>query len=83
MIMFCENVDAFSHDSASSEIVVTSLMNSSWLVKRGLWLWSILVMWFECRFPDTEVDGSNPGIRMLCPSARHFIRIASVDSAVK
>ena len=25
---------------------------------------------------------SNPGISMLCPSGRHFIRIASVDSAV-
>ena len=23
---------------------------------------SILVMWSECRFLDTEVDGSNPGI---------------------
>ena len=45
--------------------------------------WSILVMWLECWFLDTEVDGSNPGISMLCPWARHFIRIASVDSAVK
>ena len=44
---------------------------------------SILVMWLECRFQDTEVDGSNPGSSMLCPRARHFIRIASVDSAVK
>ena len=32
---------------------------------------------------DTEVDGSNPGSSMLFPWARHFIRIASVDSAVK
>ena len=46
-------------------------------------LWSILVMWLECRFLDTEIDGSNPDISMLCPSARHFISIASVDSAVK
>ena len=30
-------------------------------------VWSILVMWLECRFWDTEVDGSNPGISMLCP----------------
>ena len=30
-----------------------------------------------------EVDSSNPGsISMLCPSARRFIRVASVDSAV-
>ena len=43
----------------------------------------ILVMWLECRFLDTEVDGSNPSISMLCPWARHFICIASVDSAVK
>ena len=28
-----------------------------------------------------EVDGSNPGINMLCLRAMHFIRIASVDSA--
>ena len=32
---------------------------------------------------DTEVDGSNPGSSMLFPWARHSIRIASVDSAVK
>ena len=32
---------------------------------------------------DTEVDGSNPNISMLFPWARHFIRIDSVDSAVK
>ena len=44
---------------------------------------SVLVEWLECRFLDTEVDGSNPSISMLCPLARHFIRIASVDSAVK
>ena len=32
---------------------------------------------------DTEVDGSNPGSSMLFPRARHFIHIASVDSAVE
>ena len=32
---------------------------------------------------DTEVDVSNPGSSMLFPCVRHFIRIASVDSAVK
>ena len=40
-------------------------------------------MWLECQFLDTEDDGSNPGISMLCPRARHFICIASVDSSVK
>ena len=45
--------------------------------------WSILVVLLECRFLDTEVYGSNPGFSMLCPSTRHFIRIASFDSAVK
>ena len=40
-------------------------------------------MWIERRFLDTEVDGAKPGISMLCSLARHFIRIASVDSAVK
>ena len=40
-------------------------------------------MWLECRFLDTDVDGSNPGISMWCPRARNFIRIASVDLAVK
>ena len=29
--------------------------------------WSILVVWLECRFLDTEVDGSNPGSSMLFP----------------
>ena len=32
---------------------------------------------------DTEADGSNPGISILCHCERHSIRIASVDSAVK
>ena len=32
---------------------------------------------------DTEVDGSDPSISMFFPWARDFIRIASVDSAVK
>ena len=32
---------------------------------------------------DTKVDGSNPSINMFSPWARDFIRIASVDSAVK
>ena len=40
-------------------------------------------MWLECRFWGTEVDGSNPGIRVMCHLARHLNRIASVDSAVK
>ena len=40
-------------------------------------------MWLECRFQDTVVDGSDPGFSMLYPCARHFFRIASVDSAVK
>ena len=32
---------------------------------------------------DAEVDGSSPCISMFSPWARDFIRIASVDSAVK
>ena len=28
---------------------------------------SILVVWLECRFQNTEVDSSNPGNSMLCP----------------
>ena len=44
---------------------------------------TMLDMWLQCRFLDTEVDGSNRGISMLCLLARLFIRIASVDSAVK
>ena len=32
---------------------------------------------------DTNVDGSIPSIKMFSPRARDFIRIASVDSAVK
>ena len=44
-------------------------------------IWSKLVLWLECRFLDSDVDGSNPGISMLCPWARHFICISSVDSA--
>ena len=28
---------------------------------------SILVVWLECRFLETEVDGSNPGNSMLFP----------------
>ena len=36
-------------------------------VVKLLLFWSILVMWLECRFLDTEVDGLNPGINILCP----------------
>ena len=32
---------------------------------------------------DTKVDGSIPSINMFSPCVRDFIRIASVDSAVK
>ena len=32
---------------------------------------------------DTNVDGSIPSINMFSPWARDFIRISSVDSAVK
>ena len=28
---------------------------------------NILVMWLECRFLDTDVDGSTLGVSMLCP----------------
>ena len=45
--------------------------------------WSTLAMWLECRFMDTEVGFSKPGISMLSPCTRHFIRIATVDSSVK
>ena len=30
-------------------------------------VWSILVTSLECRFLDTKLDGSIPGISMLCP----------------
>ena len=29
-------------------------------------VWSILVMWLECCFLDTEAESLNPGISMLC-----------------
>ena len=45
---------------------------------------SILVMWVRCRFLDTAMECLRPGcINMLCPWARHLIRIVSADSAVK
>ena len=31
------------------------------------WYWGLLVVWLECRYLDTEVDGANPGISILCP----------------
>ena len=40
-------------------------------------------MWLECMFLVTEVDDLRPDINMLCPQARQFICIASVDSAAK
>ena len=56
-------------------IVVTAKV----YIKKVIRLW-----WSKCGDTEgTEVDGSNPGISMLCPWARHFIRIASVDSATK
>ena len=44
----------------------------------------ILVMWLECRFLDRDVNGSKVSSNsMLCPLAGQFIRIASVNLAVK
>ena len=57
-------------------------INSSLYIHIYIYM-SILVVWFECRFLVTEVDGSNPGNSMLFAWARYFICIASVDSAVK
>ena len=37
----------------------------------------------RCRFWIQKVDGWNTSINMFSPCARDFIRIASVDSAVK
>ena len=30
-------------------------------------IWSLFVMWQECRFLYIEIDGSKPGISILCP----------------
>ena len=43
------------------------LINSLIFFLKQLQVRSILVMWLKCRFLDTEVDGSNPGIGMLYP----------------
>ena len=45
-------------------------------------LWTIGVV-VRMSILDTKVDGSIPSINMFSPWARDFIRIASVDSAVK
>ena len=58
--------------------VVTARTRCGWIKLRecgkllygrrySLKLLSILIMWLECWFLDTEVDGSNPSISMLCP----------------
>ena len=60
-----------------------------WAVWTATWAgiilvhWSTLVMWLDCRFLNTEIEGSNPGTSMLYSWARHFICISSVDSDVK
>ena len=42
----------------------------------------ILDVWIRRRSLDTEVDDANPRLyQFLCPSARHLIRIASLESA--
>ena len=44
---------------------------------------TLLVMSVRCRILDTVIDGSTPGyISLMCPRAKHFIRITSFDSAV-
>ena len=48
----------------------------------------LLILWYNgnvviMSVSNMAVDGSYPGIGMMCPRERHFIRIASVDSAVK
>ena len=41
--------------------------NYELLIMAELLITCILVNLLECRFLDAEVDGSNPGINMLCP----------------
>ena len=40
-------------------------------------------MLLECRFQDTEVDGSNPAASICCVLKQDTFAFASVDSAVK
>ena len=56
------NIVAFARNI---QFQVTQIIN--WLKVNTKSDRSILVMWLECRFLDTEVDGLNTGISMLCP----------------
>ena len=53
---------------------------STYLVIDSLWTIGVVV---RMSILDTKVAGSNLSINMFSPWARDFIRIASVDSAVK
>ena len=45
---------------------------------------SILIIWLGCQFLNTTIKDSSPDyITMLCPWARHYIHVVSVESAVK
>ena len=58
------NIDTdlyFPNDSLSIEYCLNNNINTIHQYS------SILVMWLECRFLDTDVDGSNLSINMFSP----------------
>ena len=49
-------------------VFILRMMQEEYHAKgRKLYMQNILVVWFECRFQVTDVDGSNPGNSMLFP----------------
>ena len=73
----CPYVDECIKDICSNFTYILRL-----LLHIHVQLWTIGVV-VRMSILDTKVDGSIPSINMLSPWARDFIRIASVDSAVK
>ena len=73
-------------------ILIVKDWSATFLTRWGLYLFNIDLFTYlnkhigrlaRMSVLDTEVDGSNLGSSMSIPWARHFIRIASVDSDMK
>ena len=64
-----DTTDTYQMASASIikfAVTISSMCDNINILLLVFFTWSILVTWLEIRFLDTEVDGSIPGISMLC-----------------
>ena len=66
-IIICDSAQNVTKRIRLINKIMNFIMLSNTFLMDNVGRRSILVIWIECRFLDTEVDGSNPGNIMLFP----------------